>query len=87
MFFKTSQIKNWLCLNLPAYTKENKVKNIFNMSYFFVYVWGKIKKVGVGVADHSLKIWWVMFLKQSFCYPVINLKKFSIEPMWSLMTL
>ena len=49
---------------------------------------GKDKnKVGVGVADHSLKIWRVMILKQSFCYPVINLKKFSIDPMWSLMTL
>ena len=45
------------------------------------------KKVEVGVADHSLEIWRVTFFKQSFCYPVINWKKCSIDPMWSLMAL
>ena len=44
MFFKTSQIKHCLCLNLLAYRKEDKVKNIFKGSYFIVYVWGQIEK-------------------------------------------
>ena len=84
MFLKTSQIKHCLCLNLPACRKEDKVKNIFNRSYSFVYVWGKIeKKFGVGVADHSFKNRQVMFLKVPFCYPVINLKKCSIDHMQS----
>ena len=45
------------------------------------------KHFGGCVADHSLKNQRVMFLKLRFFYPVINLKKFSVDAMRLKMAL